>query len=79
MKSTTDQGTYSNGSLIRRRIVATMTAKAEKEGCFCEVCGRKISKEEYEAYDGLCWECWDDRTTEEIDTTEGTDEEFVPM
>jgi len=56
-----------------------MTAKAEKEGCFCEVCGRKISKEEYEAYDGLCWECWDDRTTEEIDTTEGTDEEFVPM
>jgi len=44
-----------------------------------EVCGRKISKEEYEAYNGLCWECWDDRMTEEIDTTEGTDEEFVPM
>jgi len=51
----------------------------EKEEYLCEVCGRKISKEECEAYDGLCWECWDDRMTEEIDTTEGTDEEFVPM
>jgi len=50
-------------------------AKTKKGG----VCGRKISKEEYEAYDGLCWECWDDRMTEEIDTTEETDEEFVPM
>jgi len=56
-----------------------MTEKKEKEEYYCEVCGRKISKEEYEAYNGLCWECWDDRMTEEIDTTEGTDEEFVPM
>jgi hypothetical protein len=46
---------------------------------YCSVCGREISKEKYESYDGLCWECWDDRMTEEIDTTEGTDEEFVPM
>jgi len=49
--------------------------KHEKGG----VCGRKISKEEYKTNDGLCWECWGDRMTEEIDTTEGTDEEFVPM
>ena len=34
------------------------------------ICGRKTSKEEYETYNGLCWECWDDRMTEEIDTTE---------
>lgn len=51
----------------------------EKEEYHCEACGRKISEEEYEAYDELCWECWDDRMTEEIDTTEGTDEEFTPM
>ena len=38
-----------------------------------------ISKEEYEAFDGLCEECWEDEMTEEIDTTEGTDEEFVPI
>jgi len=55
-----------------------MTQNKEEKWC-CELCGQKISKEEYEAYDGLCWECWDDRMTEEIDTTEGTDEEFVPM
>jgi len=56
-----------------------MTEKKEKEEYNCKVCGRKISKEEYETNDGLCSECWDDRMTEEIDTTEGTDEEFVPM
>jgi len=56
-----------------------MTEKKEKEEYHCEMCGRKISKEEYETYDGLCWECWDDMMTEEIDTTEGIDEEFVPM
>jgi hypothetical protein len=33
----------------------------------CEVCGKEISKEEYESYDGLCWECWDDQLTEESD------------
>jgi len=27
----------------------------EKEECRCEVCGRKISKEEHETHDGLCW------------------------
>ena len=58
---------------------AKMTEKKEKQEYHCKVCGRKISKEEYETYDGLCQECWDDRMTEEIDTTEGTDENFVPM
>ena len=53
--------------------------KMNEEKYHCSVCGKEISKEEYESYDGLCWECWDDRMTEEIDTTEGTDEEFVPM
>jgi hypothetical protein len=60
----------------RRRIVPTMTEDKEH---YCEICGKEISKEEYEAYDGLCWECWDDKVTEEINATEGTDEEFVPI
>ncbi|MGB9959627.1 MAG: hypothetical protein ACPLKQ_03790 [Candidatus Bathyarchaeales archaeon] len=25
----------------------------------CLICGRKISKQEYEAYDGLCQECYE--------------------
>jgi len=31
----------------------------------CEKCGKEISDEEYNNYDGLCWECWDDEMTEE--------------
>ena len=42
-----------------------MSEKKEKEEYHCEVCGREISEEEYEAFDGMCWECWDDRFTEE--------------
>jgi len=54
----------------RRRIVVSMTENKEKEEYYCEVCGRKISKEEYESYDGLCWECWDDQMTEECEFEE---------
>ena len=32
---------------------------------YCSVCGREISEEDYEQYDGMCWECWDDQLTEE--------------
>jgi ribosome-binding protein aMBF1 (putative translation factor) len=39
--------------------------KTKKEEYHCEICGRKITKEEYAAYDGMCWECWDDQLTEE--------------
>ena len=35
-------------------------AREEDKKYHCEVCGKEISEEEYEAYDGLCWECWDD-------------------
>lgn len=34
----------------------------------CAVCGREVSRGEYEDYDGMCWECWDDRLTEESDS-----------
>ncbi len=47
-----------------------MTVNEEKGECYCEVWGRKISKEDYETYDGLCWECWDDQMTEECEFEE---------
>jgi DNA-directed RNA polymerase subunit RPC12/RpoP len=31
----------------------------------CSVCGREISEEDFEDFDGMCWECWDDQLTEE--------------
>lgn len=37
-----------------------------REKYCCEVCGREISKEEYESFDGLCEECWNDRLDEEF-------------
>jgi hypothetical protein len=39
--------------------------KTKKEEYHCEICGREISKEEYETYEGMCWESWDDQLTEE--------------
>jgi len=45
-------------------------AREEDEKYYCEVCGKEISKEEYESYDGLCWECWDDQMTEEFEFEE---------
>jgi NMD protein affecting ribosome stability and mRNA decay len=37
----------------------------------CSVCGREITEEESENYDGMCWECWDDQLTEESDSMFG--------
>lgn len=37
----------------------------EEKRFYCKKCGKKISKKEYESYDGLCWECWDNQLTEE--------------
>ena len=31
-------------------------------------CEREISREDFDNYDGLCWECWDDQLTEESDS-----------
>jgi RNA polymerase-binding transcription factor DksA len=39
--------------------------KDKEEVRYCSVCGAEISEEDYEAYDGMCWECWDDQLTEE--------------
>lgn len=45
--------------------------KMNEEKLYCSVCGKEISIEEYESYDGLCWECWDDQMTEECEFEEG--------
>ena len=34
----------------------------------CKVCGKEISEQDSESYDGMCWECWDDHLTEESDS-----------
>jgi len=47
--------------------VAKMTENKEYH---CEACGKKVSTEEYESYNGLCWECWDDQMTEECEFEE---------
>lgn len=47
----------------KKKIVASEEDKAEKY--YCSVCGREINKEEYEAFEEMCWECWDDQLTEE--------------
>lgn len=31
--------------------------KGKKRRFYCSVCGREISEEEYEAYEGMCKEC----------------------
>jgi hypothetical protein len=38
-----------------------------EEKFYCSVCGREIDEDEFEDYDGMCWECWDDQLTEESD------------
>ena len=52
----------------KRQEEQTKTIEPEtksEEKYYCEVRGREISKEDFDQYDGLCWECWDDRLTEE--------------
>ena len=41
------------------------TPRENEEKYCCSVCGAEISEEDYEAYDGMCWECWDDQFIEE--------------
>ena len=41
------------------------------EKLHCSVCGKEITKDECEDYEGMCWECWDDQLTEESDSMFG--------
>jgi len=44
--------------------------KMKEKTFYCSVCEKEISDEDYESYDGLCWECWDDQMTEECEFEE---------
>ncbi len=41
------------------------------EKCNCSVCGKEITKEDYDNYESMCRECWDDQLTEESDNMFG--------
>jgi hypothetical protein len=57
---------------FRRRLNPLQSPLQASEKTFnCSVCGKVISKEAIEGYDGKCWECWDDEFTEESDTMFG--------
>jgi uncharacterized CHY-type Zn-finger protein len=49
------------------KSIADSEESKERKKYFCSVCGREITEEEYENYDEMCWECWDDQSTEESD------------
>lgn len=40
-------------------------SERKQRNYYCCVCGQEISEEDYESFDGMCWECWDDQLTEE--------------
>jgi len=35
-----------------------------KQKAACEVCGREITTEDYDNYQGMGWECWDSKIAE---------------
>jgi hypothetical protein len=49
------------GINVRAKPSRTRGCIMNEEKSYCSVCGKKISTEDYESYDGLCWECWDDQ------------------
>ena len=56
---------------MRSLRVRMKERKMNEEKLYCSMCGKEISTEEYESYNGLCWECWDDQMTEECEFEEG--------
>jgi len=50
---------------LKRKKKCESELTGEEDKFYCSICGREISEEEYENFDGMCWECWDDQLTEE--------------
>lgn len=50
--------------MVKKRKKETNNEEQEPKKYCCSVFGREISEEEYESFDGMCWE-WDDQLTEE--------------
>lgn len=40
----------------------------EKDYRKCRVCGKEITSQDNENYEGMCWECREDQLTEESDS-----------
>ena len=53
---------------INQKKLEKYEVTEEKKTIHCKVCGKEIDQNDYESYDGMCWECWDDQLTEESDT-----------
>jgi len=51
--------------LKKQKKKAKKSDETKEEKYYCSVCGCEIDENEYESFDGMCWECWDDRMTEE--------------
>lgn len=52
---------------LKKKEESRTTQRGNEGNLHCSVCGCEISEEDYETYDGMCWECWDDQLTEESD------------
>jgi hypothetical protein len=44
---------------------AKKSDETKRRKYYCSVCGCEIDEDEYESFDGMCWECWDDQMAEE--------------
>ena len=53
---------------INQKKLERLEVTEEKNTGKCKVCGKEISQQDSEDYDGMCWECWDDQLTEEADS-----------
>ncbi len=60
-----------NENLLTTHPPNKANMNSTKKKHFCEVCGKEITQQEYEDYEGMCWEYWDDQLTEESDTMFG--------
>jgi hypothetical protein len=51
--------------LEKQKKKTTNSDETREEKYYCSVCGCEIDEDEYESFDCMCWECWDDQITEE--------------
>jgi len=49
-------------TIEKQKKKASKSEETKEEKYYCSVCGQEIDEDEYEAYDGMCW---DDQLSEE--------------
>uniref|UniRef100_A0A7C2K1Y6 Uncharacterized protein n=1 Tax=candidate division WOR-3 bacterium TaxID=2052148 RepID=A0A7C2K1Y6_UNCW3 len=50
---------------MHKKKRAKKSDEKQEEKHYCSVCGCEIDGDEFESFDGMCWECWDDQMAEE--------------